>query len=476
MMKREYQKRGVAAPRARRRNRLSAWLACIGWGVCAWVLSAPVYADHYFASSNLQFSKREYAQRRERLCAAVADGVILIPSADYPNPSVTFRQDSTFLYFTGLEVPRSYLLLDAATRREVLYLPARDERFYPAGREHPSRKGRSLYADTEILNRSGLREVAPVENLERDLEGWVRTQKPLWIDQGSADDPPRKEMALGFFSARELFLSQQLQQRFPNVRMKNLSPALASLRMVKSDAELRLMQKAAHVGVTGMLHAIQSVRPGMYERALEGVLAFSFKRGGAQAFPVALTVKSGPNSALPAPILAANYDRRNRPMQLGELVIAQAYCELEYYTTGLARTIPVSGQFSEDQKEAYRVVLEASKAAIAAIRPGVTLKQIEEIALTAVPTKFRRAWERGIGHFIGLDVTDPSDLNRPLAAGMTLIIEPRLYIAERSMGVMVGDVVAVTATGCDVLTADAPKDPQRIEELIARRKLARFGQ
>jgi Xaa-Pro aminopeptidase len=193
-----------------------------------------------------------------------------------------------------------------------------------------------------------------------------------------------------------------------------------------------------------------------------------------------------------------HYVFNDAPLRDGELLLIDAGCELDGYASDITRTFPVGGRFSPGQREVYEVVLAAQKAAMDKVRPGSAWNEPHEAAVRVLAQgmldlkllsgtldevlekeTYKRFYMHRTGHWLGLDVHDAGDYRRggqwrPLAPGMTLTVEPGLYVRAaddvperlRNIGVRIEDDVLVTAQGCEVLTAEAPKLVDDIEALM----------
>jgi Xaa-Pro aminopeptidase len=138
-------------------------------------------------------------------------------------------------------------------------------------------------------------------------------------------------------------------------------------------------------------------------------------------------------------------------------------------TTDITRTWPVSGRFTDAQLRAYQCVLEAQKAIIAAIRPGVTrdlVKQIAEDVYAKWGFDPRYAY---VGHYVGMSVHDVGDWSLPFRAGMVMAIEPIIDNPDQQLHVRVEDTILVTETGAEVLTSAVPKEVQELLALVGAR-------
>jgi Xaa-Pro aminopeptidase len=169
-------------------------------------------------------------------------------------------------------------------------------------------------------------------------------------------------------------------------------------------------------------------------------------------------------------------------MDAGEVLLMDVAAECAGYASDITRTIPVGGRFTARQREIYDIVLGAQKAAIAAVKPGMTLSKtspntIYKVAYDYINShgkdlrgeRLGKYFTHGIGHHVGLDVHDASDPSAPLEAGMVITIEPGIYIPEENLGVRIEDVVLVTEHGGKVMSAALPREPGEIEKLVGHR-------
>jgi Xaa-Pro aminopeptidase len=159
-------------------------------------------------------------------------------------------------------------------------------------------------------------------------------------------------------------------------------------------------------------------------------------------------------------------------MDAGEVLLMDVGAECGMYAADITRTVPVNGKFSARQREIYEIVLAAQRAAIAAVRPGMTLaktgeKSLYKIAYDVIEAKgYGKYFTHGLGHHIGLEVHDPGPPETPLEAGMVITIEPGIYIPEESLGVRIEDMVLVTPTGGELLSKALPREPEAVEKAM----------
>jgi Xaa-Pro aminopeptidase len=261
---------------------------------------------------------------------------------------------------------------------------------------------------------------------------------------------------------------------------------------VKDAQELGVMRRAARISAGAHRRAMQATRPGRNEYEVEAELLYEFRRNGAQ-FPAYWPIVAGGANAC-----VLHYVFNDAPLRDGDLLLIDAGCELDGYASDITRTFPVNGRFQPAQRDLYEVVLAAQRAAIAAVKPGKAWNDPHDSAvrvlaqgmldlkllsgtLDAVLEKetYKRFYMHRTGHWLGLDVHDAGEYKRSgkwraLAPGMTLTVEPGLYVraaddvppALHNIGVRIEDDVAVTADGCEVITAEAPKTVDDIEALM----------
>ncbi len=398
-----------------------------------------------------------YSARRAALAAQVLDGVILMPSSslksiegDYPQDS-DFRQENNFFYLTGLEVPDSWLVVVATggkVRAEILFIPERDPQQEIWTGSRPSFQ--------EASHVSGIGDVRSADDFEKTAveslkQGPAVDRIYLPLNPGSRSEP--HILALLFEGQAEV---------------SDVEPAMARLRLVKDAFELEMLRRAIEITDAAQVAAMRAARPGMYEYELEAVIEYNFRRAGAERLGFPSIVGAGPNSVV------LHYDKSRRRMEEGELVVMDIGAEYSYYSADVTRTIPVSGRFTPRQREVYELVLGAQEAALAAVKPGHTIMDVERAARRYIEERgagicgaesCNEYFPHGVSHWLGMDVHDVGDYSVKLEPGMVLTVEPGIYLAGERIGVRIEDDVLVTETGHELLSR-APRDPDEIEAVM----------
>ncbi len=416
------------------------------------------------------FRPQEYEFRRGRTIdglQASGGGLLLTPSSDGSTHGGTFRQLEDFWYLTGLEVPQSMLVLDADRRRSLLFMPPRDPRFDNPGRPNDF-PGRPLLDDYQLRSMAGIDEYRDIAELDAYVRERLAEGAILRVNAGAAGPVPEPSVPLIGAVEAHAALIHRLRSDYAGADIVNAFEVVARMRMVKTPAEIQRMRAAADATMAGIRAAADRIRPGVDERSLQGEFERSCRSFGAQSIPFTPIVKSGPNSLWPWRVLAAHYDRRNRAMEDGDLVILDVGCEVNGYVSDVGRTFPVNGSFSDVQREKLEVSNRAAEAIIAAVRPGMTLRELTAVAYDAIPDDEEPYMQTPsfFGHHIGLSAGDPALIDEPLAPGMIFTVEPWYYNHDIGVSVFVEEVVLVTEDGVVVLTAGLPRDPDDLEAMI----------
>lgn len=424
----------------------------------------------YFEWTTLPFSKEELAQRRQKLIDLLQrqekSGLVLMPSRDGFSYGETFRQLDDFYYFTGLELPNAILVMDLSNESSSVYVPERDLRFESGSRPNDF-PGRPLLYDAEIADQSGvsLKNIADFPAL---MELTAQANESVLINNGrqgpisfASDD------YVATHSPVQILL-QALQSKHEGLKYENIYGSIAAVRMIKSPAEIALMRKAVDITVKGIIKTAHSIKPGVEERYLEGILEGDYKLNGSQRLAFGSIIKSGPNSLWPWRILATHYNRRNRVMEAGDLVILDVGCEYMHYVSDVGRTFPVSGKFSMRQKEILAMEIGVANEVINYIRPGITFYDIKKLTDQIIPEEAKKYMQVGLyfGHHLGLSTGDPNLSAATLQPGMIFTIEPWYYNHDEQISVFTEDVILVTEDGCEILSKALPRTPEGLEKLM----------
>jgi Xaa-Pro aminopeptidase len=292
---------------------------------------------------------------------------------------------------------------------------------------------------------------------------WLRLAERDHVDGGRRDTAlalsRRQNSPYGGQPSEDAWRVALLRERYPYYEIKDLTAQLDGLRVIKSAREIEVLRRNGRLSAEGVRRAIEATRAGRYEYELEAEATYVFVKGGAEGNAYPAIVGSGPN------VNVWHYDRNDRQLKDGELVVMDYGASLGYLTMDITRTWPVSGRFDELQARAYKAALEAQKAIIAAMKPGATRAQTREIG-RAVFDKwgFKEQGAPSAGHYVGLAVHDVGEGEAPFAPGMVIAVEPIVEIKDKQLHVRIEDTVLITESGPEVLSVGVPKE---LDELLA---------
>jgi len=445
------------------------------------------------------FTPEEFASRRSRVYDAIgANALSVVQGAPSPTGYVRFRQSNEFYYLCGIEAPHAYLLLDGSQRRATLYLPHRHE-----GRERSEGKLLSAEDAQLVQELSGIEAVYPTEMLGEHLARYARTAAknalytPFSPGEGFATSRDLALRAISDMSndpwdgrpSREGHFVNVLRARFPHYEIKNLTPILDELRLVKSPAEIAMIRKATQLSGLALMEGMHSTRPGQFEYELDAMAKFIYYRNGAQGEAYYSLVASGTNAWY------GHYNAGKRQMQAGDFLLMDFAPDVGYYMSDVTRMWPVNGEFNSWQRELYDFYLGCYQAILKAIRPGVTAATIKQEAATvmagilaqsrfskphyeAAARQFVESYRTSaenpdtyLGHWVGMATHDVGTYTGPLRPGMVFTIEPAIRVPEEKINIRLEDVIVITETGAENLSDFVPMDRAGIEKVMAEKGL-----
>ncbi len=429
----------------------------------------------------------EFAKRRKELMRKIDEkGIFILPAApsvirngDYPYP---YRQNSDFYYLTGFEEPESVLFL-IPKRKEgefVLLNRPRDPDMEKWDGARAGQKG--------ACEKFGADESFSIHELESKLPGFLAGRTTLYYSLGI-----NRAFDKIMIDAMNKIRGRIRSGIQPPLSIVDVADTLHEMRLIKSETEIECMRKAAAISASAHVRAMKFCKPGKYEYQLEAELLHEFQMKGARSVAYSSIVGAGKNSCI------LHYQQNNQVIQKKDIVLIDAGCEYDYYASDITRTFPASGKFSAEQKAIYEIVLAAQLAAIKTVHPGALFSDAQKeivkiITQGLVDLKILKGnvseliekeayfpfYMHKSGHWLGLDVHDVGRYKinekwRALESGMTLTIEPGIYISSdipnvdsrwHDIGVRIEDDILVTQKGCEVLSADVPKEISDIETVM----------
>lgn len=413
--------------------------------------------------------KEQYKERRAQLLRGLQAPASVVLFSGYPpmrsaDEEYPFSVDRSFYYYTGLEDRGMVLVL-----RKVSDLLEEEELYAEnAGEQLMKWEGRTsdfsriagicgvdkIYDKKEFMNKFHsfiYRECGEKEiNIYLDLWKYKTEQ---------TDMESHKFCAV-------------IRERYPQLRISDVYEKLVRQRIIKSDEEVACIKKAIKATKEALLDMISHTRDGIGESELEGVFDLGLKRRGIRenAFP---SIVAGGRRAL-----ILHYRNNDQPVKEGELVLADLGGTHRHYCADISRTFPVGKTFSPQQKKLYEIVLEAQRRVIDGAKPGMTLKQLDEIVTGYYQEvldkegylkdgrRVEDMYYHGVSHHLGLDTHDICCRRYDkLEPGMVITVEPGLYDAAAGVAIRIEDDIRITESGAENLSWDIPKTVEEIEAL-----------
>jgi len=393
-----------------------------------------------------------------------------------------YRQNSDFYYVTGFDEPESIAVIAPAhaEHKYTLFVRPRD----------PEREVWDGWrAGVEgAKDKHGADASFPVEEFREKLGDFINGAKHLYYRVG-------EDAELDAVVVKQITRLRALGRRGIHAPESITDPGviLHEMRLIKSDEEIALMERAASITAEAHREAMRAAKPGVNEYEIEALIEYTFRKRGAAAPAYTSIVGAGANATV------LHYVSNNATLRDGDLLLVDAGAEYEGYAADITRTFPVNGRFTPAQRDIYNLVLTAQLEGIAMIKPGATMDEMHNRSIEILtegmvrlgllegePAKlieegtYKRFYMHRLGHYLGMDVHDVGRYQldgspRPVEAGMVMTVEPGLYIAAdaenvpdkyRGIGIRIEDDVLVTKEGRRVLTHEAPKQIEEIEALM----------
>ncbi len=389
-----------------------------------------------------------------------------------------FRQSSDIFYLTGFTEPGTTVVLrPGAEAPVVMFVRPRD----PEREIWDGRRAGVAGACADF----GADAAYPVSELRKRLPELIANVEDLHYSLG--DHPSFDNLIVQTIAGLRRKERSGLR---PPKRIVDPRFVLHDMRVVKNEDELNALRSASKITCEAHRAAMAKAGPGVFEYELEALINYTFRRRGGTGPGYTTIVGAGANATV------LHYIENDKAVADGELILIDAGCELDCYTADVTRTFPANGKFSEPQRALYEVVLAAELASIECAKPGATIDEIHEKSVEVLTeglislgllegtaeerikdNSYKKFYMHRTSHWLGLDVHDAGTYTidgkaRKLEAGMVITIEPGLYIADndetvdakyRGIGIRIEDDVLITASGSEVLTSAAPRDPDDVE-------------
>ena len=426
-----------------------------------------------------------YKTRRINLSEKLPkNSVLLIPGANtkYRNAdsAYAFRQDSNFYYLSGFCEPDSLIAIinNDDGINSIIFVPPKDKlkEIWDGHRAGPIGAIKDFLFDQAYDN-------SEIDNMMPEiLFGCDQVMYPIGkkndFDQSVIDWTTK---------------ARSKNRHSRSINILDASSIIGNARLIKDDHEISLIKKACDISAEAHIEAMKNVKDADSEQTIESMYVFEFsKRGG--RFPAYTPIVAGGENAC-----VLHYIENNKKLNKNDLLLVDAGCEYEMYASDITRTYPISGKFSKEQLEIYKIVLDAMNAAIDKVKEGNNIMEPQVISEKIITNgllelgllrgdseelhkkgAFKDFYMHKIGHWLGLDVHDAGDYMEgdnfmKFKPGMITTIEPGIYISHsmdvddkwKGIGIRIEDDILVTKDGNENLTKKVPSDPAEIEALMS---------
>ncbi|HOK25083.1 MAG TPA: aminopeptidase P family protein [Bacteroidales bacterium] len=460
------------------------------------------------------FSSEVYSDRRQKLRSLVKSGLAFFPGnvespVNYPANPYHFRQDSSFLYFFGLDLPGLAGVIDFDSGDEWIFGDDFDLNDIVWMGPQPTVR--------ELAMKCGIVKTAPLKKLEEIIADAVSKKRKIHFL------PPYR-------GETKMMLGSLLKEdpcKMKTLASEELIRAVVSLRIIKEAIEIEEIEKAVNISWEMHVTAMKMCRAGVKEQEIFGVIeGIAWSKGAGPAFPVILSINGQ----------TLHNHAHNNILTEGRMMVTDAGAEsLLHYASDITRTTPVGGKFNSRQRDIYEVVLRANNLAIGEAKPGKSFRQIHIDACKAIAQGMKELglmkgdteeavmqgahalfMPHGLGHMLGLDVHDMEGLGENYVGyndrtkrsdqfglsflrfaleckpGHVITIEPGCYFIPQLIdqwksegkfkeyicydrlesyrdfgGIRIEDNIAITETGCRLLGRPIPKTVEEIESVCS---------
>jgi len=461
------------------RTVLVAVLCAVAFG--SWPSAQPVFTGAEI------FPPEEFAARRAKVIERIGDGVALLQGAAERPGEQPFRQNNQFFYLTGVTEPRAIVAIDGRSKRTMLFLQPYDERreqrmFGPA--LHPGAEAARMTGVDAALARDEFATL--VASLAREGRALYTPFRPEVLGEASSPDAAAVARATkqdpwdGRPSREDAYIAK-LREAAPRPEIKAPDPIVDALRVIKSPREIAVIREATRIAGLAIIEAMRDTAPGRHEYELQADAEFVFKKFGAYGGAYFALIASGPNTWY------SHYHKNTATLRDGDLVQFDYAPDYKYYQSDVTRVFPVNGRFSARQRELYTIYLDLYRALMTSITARVPVRDIIrdavvkmdaalngfrftdpaiKAAATGFVDRYRSSTANSLGHSVGMEVHDVGRPGPTLQPGQVFTIEPAMQLPAEHIAIRLEDMILITDTGYENLSAFVPIEIGDIEKVM----------
>jgi len=412
-------------------------------------------------------NKDAYIENRSRFMENIENNSMVLLFAGKPckktgDELYKFTPNRNFYYLTGIQEEEHIVVISKV--KDIV-----SEKLFLKDLDLPKEmwNGKTL-RDSEGREISGIEDVLYMKDfnshINRLINGSEEINLYLDLDREVIDEAD---------SIANIF-AKEIKNKYPQVIIRNLSSKIAPIRIIKSQQEIAEMQKAIEITIGGVKSLMKNAKAGIKEYELEAYFDFECKIRGVKDLAFGTIAAAGKNATI------LHYVENNSELKDGDLILFDLGAQWNLYNADITRVFPISGKFTDRQKEVYEAVLRVNKTVIEKIKPGVDSKELNawardliaeeciKLGLIKDKEEVNKYYWHSIGHSLGLDTHDLGVQGREFTftEGMVFTVEPGIYISEENIGIRIEDDILVTKDGCEVLTKNMIKEVNEIEDFM----------
>ncbi len=375
-----------------------------------------------------------------------------------------FEANRNFFYLTGLRRDHMILMMRKTLNgnKTVLFIEEADptqERWY----------GRKVTVD-EAREISGIEDIQFIDTFEAFVDSMMTRED---IDSLYFDCYRHQMEDLPDYNAVK---AKEFAEKYQGHAIKNIFPVIAEMRMQKDEDEVALVRDAVAITDKALQHVMKTLEPGMAEYQAQANFEYTIRYNGAEGTSFPTIAGSGVNGTM------LHYETNLDICEDGTLLLLDLGAKYRGYCADITRTYPVNGTYSERQRQVYDIVLAANREVARVAKPGMTLRELNDIAkkvlaegcmklgLIEKEDEIGTYYMHGVSHHLGIDVHDvTAACNDRLRPGAVITDEPGLYIDEWEIGIRIEDDLLITENGCECLSEAIIRDPDEIEAFMKDR-------
>jgi Xaa-Pro aminopeptidase len=384
--------------------------------------------------------------------------------------TLAHHQNANLFYLTGIDQEETVLLMrvqEEGRHEDTLLLRETNEHIVIW-------EGARLTKE-DATQMSAIADVRWTSEYNALLAEWVPAAKELWLEQ---DNHPRRNT---YVQTRNARMQAALQAAYPDAVVKSLYDILAGMRLVKTEEELVQLREACRITGEGFVELLGSIKPGMGEWEMEGILSSAYIRRRARKFSFLPIIASGKDTCV------LHYISNHKRCEDGDLILFDIGAEYGGYAGDMTRTVPANGKYTPRQKAVYEACLAVHRYAREIMRPGLKKSEYERLVRVRMaaelvklgllsqeevdaapenPLCVRKYFMHGTSHPIGIDVHDVGPTDPVFAINQVWTIEPGIYIPAENIGIRIETDVVIHADGAEDLIPNAPLEVADIEALM----------